>query len=220
MHVHRPLQEKAYYHLKKLITERKLEPNVIYSETRMCSELGISRTPFKDALVRLSQDKYIDIIPSKGFCLHQMSRDDVLTTYQLRIAIESFCAINLAANFEEESSQKYFEKMQGIMASMKQAVSKKRNVEVFSEFDVEFHKCLVQSARNEEFDELFESYQYRISSFTTENLVMPGSLTEACDDHEEILKAIAEKSDVGRLYGLLQAHLEQLRDVVLLHLAD
>ena len=73
MYVHRSLQEQAYLHLKKLIIECKLEPDVIYSETKMCSELGVSRTPFKVALARLSQDKYIDIIPGRGFCLHRMS---------------------------------------------------------------------------------------------------------------------------------------------------
>ena len=219
MRAHRPLQEKAYYHLKKLIMERKLEPEVIYSETKMCSELGISRTPFKDALVRLSQDKYIDIIPSKGFCLHKMSYDDVLSTYQVRVAVESFCAINFAANFEKESNQKNYEKMKGILASMEQEVSKKPNIEVFSEFDFEFHKCLVGSADNDEFDELFESYQYRISSLSMENFIIPGSLMEACEEHREILKAISEKSDASCLYNLMQTHLEQLRDIVLSYLS-
>ena len=62
-----PLQERAFTYLKKLIASGGLTPGVIYSETRIASEIGISRTPVKDALVRLSQDKYIDIIPSKGF---------------------------------------------------------------------------------------------------------------------------------------------------------
>ncbi len=219
MYAHRPLQEKAYLHLKKLITECKLEPNVIYSETKMCSELGISRTPFKDALVRLSQDKYIDIIPSKGFCLHQMSYEDVHSTYQVRVAIESFCAINLAENADQPEYRKYIEKMNGILASMEQALTNNQNIEIFSEFDFEFHKCLVKSANNEEFDELFEAYQYRISSLTAKNLVVPGRLMEACDEHREILDAISEKRDPNYLYGLIQTHLEQLRDIVLSYMS-
>ena len=65
-----PLQEKAYAYLKKQIIEGKLEPNVVYSETKIAAGIGVSRTPMKDALVRLQQDKYVDILPSRGFCLH------------------------------------------------------------------------------------------------------------------------------------------------------
>ena len=56
-----PLQEKAYEFLKNKITRGELEHGKFYSETKMAAEIGISRTPFKDALVRLSQDRYIDI---------------------------------------------------------------------------------------------------------------------------------------------------------------
>ena len=214
MYVHRSLQERAYLHLKKLIIECKLEPDVIYSETKMCSELGVSRTPFKVALARLSQDKYIDIIPGRGFCLHRMSYEDVHSTYKVRVAIESFCAINLASNADQLENQKYIEKMNGILASMEQALNHNRNIEVFSEFDLEFHKCLVNSAKNDEFDELFEAYQYRISSLTAKNLIVSGRLIEACDEHREILDAISRKEDPNCLYGLIQTHLEQLRDMV------
>ncbi|MCC2253609.1 GntR family transcriptional regulator [Ruminococcus sp. CLA-AA-H200] len=220
MYTHRPLQEKAYHHLKKLITECKLEPNVIYSETKMCSELGISRTPFKDALVRLSQDKYIDIIPSKGFCLHQMSYNDVHSTYQVRVAIETFCAINLSGNINNSESQKCIKKMYGILASMKEALKETEDIAVFSEFDFEFHRSLVNSAKNDEFDDLFASYQYRISSLTTKNLIIPGSLSEACNEHEQILKAISTGGNVGQLYGLIETHLEQQRNIVLSYLSS
>ena len=50
----------------------------------------------QDALVRLSQDRFIDIIPSKGFCLHEMSEEDIWHTYQARTAVEGFCAMQLA----------------------------------------------------------------------------------------------------------------------------
>ena len=61
-----PLNEQAYQHLQKLILSNRLSYGQIYSETRLSRELGISRTPFRDAVHRLAQEGYIDIIPSKG----------------------------------------------------------------------------------------------------------------------------------------------------------
>ena len=78
------LNEQAYEHLKKMITEDQLSYQEIYSETKLAKELGISRTPFRDAIHRLVQEGYIDIIPSKGFRLHQLTQQDVTETFQVR----------------------------------------------------------------------------------------------------------------------------------------
>ena len=51
-----PLNEQAYQHLQKLILSNRLSYGQIYSETRLSRELGISRTPFRDAVHRLAQE--------------------------------------------------------------------------------------------------------------------------------------------------------------------
>ena len=64
-----PLNEQAYNYLQKLIMENHFSYQEVYSETKLSKELGISRTPLRDAVHRLAQEGYIDIIPSKGFML-------------------------------------------------------------------------------------------------------------------------------------------------------
>ena len=60
------LQSQAYDTLKEQILSNILTPGVLYSETKISKELGISRTPMREALQCLSQDGYITIIPSRG----------------------------------------------------------------------------------------------------------------------------------------------------------
>ena len=86
-----PLNEQAYNYLQKLILENHFSYQEVYSETKLSKELGISRTPLRDAVHRLAQEGYIDIIPSKGFMLHQMNRKDVNETFQVRSALETYC---------------------------------------------------------------------------------------------------------------------------------
>ena len=57
------LQSQAYNTLKEQILSNILTPGELYSETRISKELGISRTPMREALQCLSQDGYITIIP-------------------------------------------------------------------------------------------------------------------------------------------------------------
>lgn len=88
------LQEQAYDYLKELILSGEMIENEIYSETKLASEIGISRTPIRDALQRLSQDGFIDIIPSKGFRIHQITANEIVEIFQIRSAIEGFVLFN------------------------------------------------------------------------------------------------------------------------------
>ena len=56
-----PLQIRAYEHLREMIEENQLEDGVIYSETRLAKEIGVSRTPMRDALQKLEQEGLIEI---------------------------------------------------------------------------------------------------------------------------------------------------------------
>ena len=103
-----PLNEQAYQHLQKLILSNRLSYGQIYSETRLSRELGISRTPFRDAVHRLAQEGYIDIIPSKGFTLHQINVDDVNETLQIRSALESYCTLQIARESDTSRAQALF----------------------------------------------------------------------------------------------------------------
>ena len=61
------LQSQAYNIIKEKILSKSMDSDALYSETRLARELGISRTPLREALQCLSQDGYITIIPSRGF---------------------------------------------------------------------------------------------------------------------------------------------------------
>ena len=79
-----PLQIKAYQHLRKMIDEELLVDDTIYSETKMAEQLGISRTPMRDALQRLEQEGFIEILPSRGFRLQKITPEQILKNGQSR----------------------------------------------------------------------------------------------------------------------------------------
>lgn len=78
---------------KNSILSGELEPRVLYSETKLSAQIGISRTPMREALQSLSQDGYITIIPSKGFMIRQLNEKDMKDSIEIRCAIEGFVPI-------------------------------------------------------------------------------------------------------------------------------
>ena len=218
---YKPLQESAYSHVRDKVLSGQLQPNVLYSETRMAAELNISRTPMKDALVRLSQEKLIDILPSKGFRLHQMSGEDILQTYQARTAVEGFCAMQLALNRRTPAGADAIRHMEGILSAMDQFLQREGGGEeqmaALLEYDLQFHQALVDFSGNDELRQLFNSYHYRLYFFALEAFQTEGRLQMAREEHQAILKAILDQGDpVGiQAYLAVMRHMEATRDIML-----
>lgn len=218
---YRPLQESAYKHIRDKVLSGQLQPNVLYSETKMAAELNISRTPMKDALVRLSQEKLIDILPSKGFRLHQMSGEDILQTYQARTAVEGFCAMQLTRNRQTPAGQATLRTMEEILAAMDRFLKRETAGEdllpSLLEYDLQFHQALVDFSGNDELRQLFNSYHYRLYFFALEAFQVEGRLQNAHNEHREILDAILAPDDpVGiQSYLAVMRHMEATRDIML-----
>lgn len=193
--IYQSLQDKAYNHLKSLIENNELQPNVIYSETRMAKELHISRTPFKVALVRLSQDKYIDIIPSKGFQLHIFNEEDIENIYQFRTAIESFCVSLLMEQKDTTLGMLTLRQLAKTVDKMKDLISEENNIAEFQKQDCFFHSTIISFADNKEFERYFGySIHHQIAAIAGNTKITPSQKEKLCQEHTEILSAIVDSS--------------------------
>lgn len=216
MAVYRFLQEEAYACIRERIAAGELKDDVIYSETRLAAELGISRTPVKDALVRLSQEKLVDILPSRGFQLHRMTAEDVWNTCQLRTAVEGFCVLHLAHRKDTPEGAVMVEQLRQDLRQMEQIPDSSATEEYWAA-DLAFHRHLVEFSENPEFISLFESYHHRMSVIAKESFHSPNRRQAALREHRAILAAVENCRDREDLtpYHAARIHMEASRDIVL-----
>ena len=203
----KPLQTKAYEHIKGLILNNAFEYDTIYSETKIAAEIGVSRTPMRDALHRLAQERYIDIIPSKGFCLHQMTRQDVIDTFQIRSAIEGYCTLQITKDFQTKEANKLFTTLERLIEKQKKIYNRDKNISEFVEFDNQFHIEIVSYMRNETFNSLFGSYLFQIKRLAVLSLEHAGRMEETLREHEDILNTM-KSGDISDIYFVTMKHME------------
>ena len=172
---YKPLQEKAYEFLKDKITKGELEYGKFYSETKMAAEIGISRTPFKDALVRLSQDRYIDIVPSRGFCLHTLSLQDITNIYQSRTAVEGFCALSLHTKRKEKEAAAVIEALFKDHENMAKAIADHASFSEILSYDLAFHRRIVEFSKNDELISLYESLNHQLYDIAMKTFATAGT---------------------------------------------
>lgn len=206
------LNEQAYIHLKNLITNQKLSYGKIYSETRLAKELGISRTPFRDAVHRLVQEGYIDIIPSKGFLLHQLTRKDVIETFQIRSALEGYCTVEIAKSASTARARKLFTELEKLMHSMERVMNTTHSIEEFYEYDSIFHRRIVDYIGNEQFSSIFGTYMHRMQKLAALSLAHKDRMENTFREHMAILNAM-QAGDVEHVYEVTLMHMNTPRGI-------
>lgn len=213
------LQHRAYEHLKNSIMSGELRSGYIYSETRIAKELGLSRTPVRDALQRLSQNKLVNIIPNKGFMVHKMTAADVIETYQVRGAIEGYATTQIAKDYQTPQAQQTIQKLLEISERQKQLLETSPfDVNTFTDVDHLFHTTIVSYMNNENFSELFDNHMYRIHMFAIDSFKYPVRPQEALAEHSAILSAI-QKGDVPAVYEATLFHMEAPQKIMLERIA-
>lgn len=207
-----PLNEQAYLHLKNLIVTSHFSYQEIYSETKLSKEIGISRTPFRDAVHRLAQEGYIDIIPSKGFMLHQLTRKDVDETFQVRSALECYCTLQITKEADTKKAKRLFKELDFIMENLKEILDTDKSIEDFSEYDFEFHTKIVNYIGNEQFHSIFETFMYRMKKLASLSLAHEGRMKDTYEEHLAILNTM-KSGDMEHIYEITLRHMETPRGI-------
>jgi len=216
-----PLQIQAYDYLKNMILTGQLDPNVLYSETKLSAQIGISRTPMREAIQCLSQDGYITVVPSKGFKIRTLTERDMEESIQIRCAIEGFCIHLIASEVDSKKGQKCLHELEKLLDKQERLLRQKNGpsqenlrrgtgtrgaLEQFMEYDHQFHLALVNYAENREFQQIFQRLMYLIHLTTSEALSVPGRTEDTLKEHRMFYSYLKD-GDGDAAYKLMMVHL-------------
>ena len=95
------LHDVAYEYLREMIVSEKLVVDKLYYSTDIAKSIDMSLTPVRDALQRLEQDGYVEVMPSRGFRIRRLTNKDIREIVQFRCAIEGYSASQLGKDIIE-----------------------------------------------------------------------------------------------------------------------
>ena len=175
---YKALNTLAYEHLRKMIYGSELEFNKVYSETKLADQLSISRTPIRDALNRLAQERYIDILPNRGFRLHTPTQGDIFEAFHVRMMIESYCAKNVSRHYPETAARTTIARMEDAMDMQRNLLEDDTayNLSQFWLDDLAFHKATLEYLNIPSVIAQYESFMY---------VFMPHHLIREYDAHQK-----------------------------------
>lgn len=114
------LKDEAYEQLTQMINSGKFEYGKKYSLNQIAADLNMSKTPVRDAIQRLAEERRIDILPSRGIQLHMPTPDEARQHYHFSNAIEGYCVTELAKAYAKDKTNIYVRRLKYIMNDMKE----------------------------------------------------------------------------------------------------
>lgn len=206
---YQPLRETVCESIRDAIQKGILEPGERLMEVQLADELGISRTPVREAIRKLEQEGYVIMMPRRGTYVADVSVRDVKEIFEIRSALESLATGLAARRIEPEE----LEKLQDLLLEV-QKHAKKNDIEKIVEADVAFHGLIYQVSRNERLVGIINNLREQLARFRTRSMSYPGRLEKTLDEHNEMFEAIAD-GDVSAARDAAERHMESAEKTLL-----
>jgi len=205
----RPLGEIVYEALRDAIINQAMKPGERLMETELAEEMGVSRTPVREAIRKLELEGYVVMIPRKGAYVSGLSIKDINEVFEIRGALEALAA-GLAA---QRATQEEIEEMQRNVF-MEAAHWETNDLMLTIESDTKFHEQIYGASRNTRLLNMIKELREQVQRFRTTTLAVPGRLKFALDEHRKIVEAIAER-DVAAAQKAASDHIESAENALL-----
>ncbi len=200
------LTDQIYKILEERIINLELKPGEKIDVASLAEEFGISETPIRDALKKLSENGLVKAKSRRGYYAVKLSEKDIVEIYELRKLLETYALESFIKNVDSLELQK--------LKKMWEKVRKKNKKDLkFSEFyptDREFHLKIVKKCNNRRLKGIF-SQIYNLVKICQH---MYTNFEGALDEHIKIVEAI-EKRNLNEAKKLLAQHIDRAKERVL-----
>ena len=195
------LADAVYERVKADIFEFRLLPGARFSENTLAARESVSRTPVREALLRLAAEGFIEVAPKSGWTVRALDFARFEHLYDLRIVLEQAAARKLCAT-------DHADRLLGLKrAWLVPAKSRLEDWIAVSRIDEAFHATLVAAAGNPEMARVHAEVTERIRIVRRLDFTQPERIASTYEEHAAILRAVLDRK-AHQASLLIAAHVE------------
>jgi len=202
--VHRSRADEVYQQLKRDVAEFKLVPGDRFTENELSERLGVSRTPVRQALFRLQQEGFVEVLFRSGWRVLPFDFEQFEQLYDLRMVLETTAVHRICADGQLVDGE--------VLAALAAiwlvpAAARSKDAAQVGQWDEAFHCALVAAAGNAEMARVHREVTDRIRIIRRLDFTKPVRMDATYDEHAKILRAVQRKRG-DQAAMLLRAHIE------------
>jgi DNA-binding GntR family transcriptional regulator len=192
------LSDEVFQALVKAILSGEIEPGARLDEPSICRKFGVSRTPIREALRRLSGTGLVDVTPRKGVTVARIEVEQLNNMFEALGEFEGLCA-RLSAVRMGTLDKKRLE----VLNAQRQKRIADGNKD-FAAMNNQFHEAIYLGAHNPSIASVTRGFRQRLAPFQALQFV-PGRTEYSFHEHDGIVRAIVS-SDAERAYAIMRDH--------------
>ena len=196
------LEESVFFTLKDEILSGKLKRGETLTENSLSARLGVSRTPIRGALHRLSEEDLVSISPNRGAVVIGIGRRELIDIYKIRMRLEGLASAEATKKITPEEIKKLRD-----IVDLTDFYIARQDAEHLKELDSEFHSIIYYASGNRLLCKTLSDLHKNIHFYRKRSLTVADRLEKSAAEHKEILAAI-EAGDSGAADRLTSAHIE------------
>ena len=181
----KPLREDVHSLLQERIVKGDLVPGNRLQDVLLAAEMGVSRTPVREALLRLEREGLVQSDPNRGFFVAPLSRKEVVEIYPIVWALEC-----LALDSCEPLTPHQIQALRQINAQMAAGPADPLHRQ---ELDLRWHQTLLESCPNERLKEFLGALKQIVRGYECVYMGDPALVRRSVRDHGEILEALVKR---------------------------
>ena len=198
------LGKKVYRILKSRIIKGLFKPGDKLFESRIAKQLGVSRTPVREALRQLAAAGFVKMNPNQVIIVNDFSIKDLREVLQIRGVLEGLAARLAVPLITEEK----INELEACNDNMEKLVAK-NNILAFGRESNKFHELILDVCGNDRLAQIRKNLADQISRFRNISLHIPGRLESALIEHRKITEALKQR-DADKADTLSKMHIENV----------
>lgn len=196
--------EKAYTYIREMILDGGFVPDQHLSEEQLSEEIGVSRTPIRDALKRLERDYFVVIQANRGARVRRWLEEDIDDLFNLRAMIEGFAARRAAARATDAQIRALFEQTDRIDVALQDPEN--IDLETFLDGNKKYHQIMCEASASVRLIDMIDGLVAQAVIVRTAQGYSFSDLLRSNMHHREMAEAVAAR-DGDLAESVMRAHL-------------
>ena len=202
-----PVRQRAYEHLKSAILSGRLDPGKRLAEEHLAKELGVSRTPVREALHKLELEGLIKPLETRGFVVSKDSREEIEELFDMRAILEGYGLRVIS----EKVSENLLKQLNRLIENAEDALRRKQLREVFK-WNTQFHDTLHRMvSEKKRLHRLLVNVRKYALRYREDTLQYPDGGRRALDGHHKIVMALRLK-DPDLCERVMREHIQEAKE--------
>ena len=194
------LREQVYDYLRLQMNDGKIRPGSFLNLNEISMELGMSRTPLRDALFQLETEGFVTIYPRRGVIVNTLTLEKIRNIYEIIGGLESSVMVHIALRFRESDA----EIMDKCNTQMRKALDQ-NNYSMFYEENLKFHNVYLNMSDNAEILQYIKIHRERLYDFPRNKTYVKEWELHSLEEHKMLIELLRK--------GDFNGAAEYIRDV-------